>query len=244
MSQLQKKAERKKSNKLSFLEHLSVLKKYFLVYITVLIFISVFTYNYHQVFLDYIINIADIDLVFLSPLDPILFIMKAVLYMSFIISFPVLVYLVVRFVSPTLRKGQLMKLNMAIMVSFGLCLGALFYVFKVVLPMILNFLLSIKVLDIQMMITAQNYFNFIIFFTVVNILIFQIPFIIILLSYLKLFNPKIISGKRNYVYLSLVVFFAVLTPTTDIVSLLVVLLPTVILLEVSVFLGNVIYSRH
>src|SRR3989339_611377 len=68
--------------------------------------------------------------------------------------------------------------------------------------------------------------NFIIFETFLTIFIFQVPLIIILLIYFGICKSQTISSKRRYIYLFSIIILSVITPTTDIISLLILLIPT------------------
>ena len=117
------------------------------------------------------------------------------------------------------------------------------YAYLYLIRISLDFLLSIDTGGIIKSFTAQNYLNFIIFETFLTIFIFQVPLIIILLIYFGICKSQTISSKRRYIYLFSIIILSVITPTTDIISLLILLIPTGLLFEIGLLIAKLIPPR-
>ena len=62
--------------------------------------------------------------------------------------------------------------------------------------------------------------------------------------YLRLLDPKHLAGKRRILYVTLLIVLAVVTPTTDVASLLVVFVPAVLFLEAGLGIARVVHTRR
>jgi sec-independent protein translocase protein TatC len=110
----------------------------------------------------------------------------------------------------------------------------------VTIPLSLKFLFSIVVPGIQNQITAQSYISFFITQALIITLIFQLPLLIVGSVYLGVLQTKTLANKRRYVYLIITIALAVITPTVDIFSLLVMLVPCLLIFEVSLIGGRIV----
>ena len=80
--------------------------------------------------------------------------------------------------------------------------------------------------------TAKGYLSFFSTVLLMLVLVFELPLVMMALSRLGLLEPRLLARKRGYVYLGLLVGVAMVTPTTDLISLGLILLPTYAVFEV------------
>lgn len=69
--------------------------------------------------------------------------------------------------------------------------------------------------------------------------LFQIPIVIVAGFSLGIFTVKGLSAKRRYIYLIATIALAIITPTTDMFSLGIMLLPMVAIFELSLIVGRI-----
>lgn len=226
-------------------EHIAHLRRTILWGVAVVVIAASLVLVYREPVIDFSLRpLGDTSepLQFLAPLDPLFFILKVDFTLGLLISMPIVLYLVGRFLFPTASPSRFV-----VVISLGtivvLCgLGAA-YSYLVVVPIILNFMTSITVAGTVTNLTAHGYLNFLLSTTTLLSLVFQTPLIIALLSYLHIINPYTLRKKRAHAYVGILIATAVISPTTDVISLGLVALPTIVVFEVGVMIGSLLYPR-
>jgi len=74
-------------------------------------------------------------------------------------------------------------------------------------------------------------------------LLFQLPLVVVLLARLGIVTPAQLAAGRKYALLGIVIASAVLTPTTDVVSQMLMAVPTYLLYEVSIWVARLVSPR-
>lgn len=226
----------------SILEHLGELRNKLFIALFAVLIGSTVAHIFHEKIIAFLLrSVGDQQhLVFLSPLEPFFFVFKIDFIVGIAIAFPVLVWCLFSYIVPALPKRAASFLIFFYIFSTVLLVAGLAYALLVTIPLSLKFLLSISVPGIQNTITAQSYLDFFIGQALIIMAIFQVPILIIGGIQLGAFKTKVLSSKRRYIYLILTVGLAILTPTTDIFSLLIVLLPCILIFEISLIGGRIV----
>lgn len=225
----------------SVLEHVGDLRKKLIISLTSIILGAITAHFFHTEIINFLLKPTNGQkLIFLSPLEPLFFIVKIDLIAGFIFSLPIIVWSILSYISPALPKKVYKLLFLLYIASVTLTVIGLLYAFFVIIPISLKFLFSINIPGIQNQISAQSYIDFFITQTLIIATIFQIPIIIISGIYINAFKTKHLRNKRKYIYLISIIFLAIITPTTDIFSLTIILLPFLFIFEISLILGNII----
>jgi len=87
--------------------------------------------------------------------------------------------------------------------------------------------------------TADAYISFVTFFLLSCGIAFQLPTILVMLVQLRILNTGTMRKQRRIAYFLLFAFAEIITPVADpIVAPLTVMVPLVILYEVSIFFGR------
>ncbi|KND47181.1 MAG: sec-independent protein translocase protein TatC [Parcubacteria bacterium C7867-004] len=234
---------RRSDAELSVWEHLSELRTYFFIALAALIAGAIVTHVYNaQITALLFAPLHGESLVFLSPLDPLLFIFKIDLFGGLILALPIIFYCLFRFIAPALGNRGSVFIGSFLVVSLLLVLAASVYTYLLLLPISIGFLLSLNVAGVENFFTADRYIDFALMQLVLTVGIFQIPCIIVLLAFTKLLDPKKLAKNRGMAYIAAIVALSVLTPTTDLYSLALFLLPTLFIFEISILLGRAVYS--
>ena len=74
-------------------------------------------------------------------------------------------------------------------------------------------------------------------------ILFEIPLVSIMLARLGIITPKIMSYYRRHAVLAILVVAAIITPTTDIFTLIMVALPIWLLYELSIVAVRIVGRR-
>lgn len=183
------------------------------------------------------------ELQFLSPLDPLYFILKVDFILGFLLSLPIIIFLIWRFVSPANERRSAATPFIIIGASSVLGLIAATYAYKLLIPIILNYMSGLVVPGTALSFTANGYLDFFLSTTTLLILVFQIPLLIVGLTYTGLIVPDTISRNRPYIFLGIVILTAFITPTTDLISLALIAVPALIVVEFGTLMARFVYAR-
>jgi sec-independent protein translocase protein TatC len=153
-------------------------------------------------------------------------------YGGMVVSFPFLVLFLAEFILPALTaKEKAMILPAAILGSGLFMLGAAFAYF-VVLPQALEFFFQdAKAMNWQPTWTVREYYSFTTQFVIAFGLSFELPLAVLMLVKLGVVDHAHLRKTRAFAVVVIFVFAAVITPTSDIVTLLLMGGPMCILYE-------------
>lgn len=163
--------------------------------------------------------------------------MSTSFWLAVVFAFPVIIYLLWSFVAPGLYAGEKRGVRGAfiygnIMFFIGVAVG-----YFLVFPLTLRFLAEYKVSEmVPNQISLDSYMdNFLVLILVMGI-IFELPLVAWLLGRMGLLTRRFFSTYRRHAVAALLVLAAVVTPTGDPFTLMVVFLPIYGLWELSTFL--------
>jgi sec-independent protein translocase protein TatC len=229
----------------SFWEHVGVLRNYILMGGGLFIAIAILCFSYFD---DTLITLLlaplhGQSLLFLSPMGPFLFKIKIALYTALLVAFPFWLGLMLRFVSPALPKAKSWALTLFALFSLLLGAASLAITYFYFVPTTLKVLQSFAVAGTTSMLTADSYFNFCILMLAVVFVILQIPVVMAALSYIRLLNPHTLGRYRKFSTLGILVVLAVVTPTTDVMTLIIVTVPALLLWELGIVVSKGLYKK-
>ena len=114
--------------------------------------------------------------------------------------------------------------------------AALGYV--VCLPLFLRFLLGVGSAQIEPVISVQRYLSFALGVILFCGVLFEMPLVVFVLARLGILPPALLRRRRGIAMLGLIVVAAVVTPTTDAVSLMLTTIPLALLYEISIVVSS------
>lgn len=163
--------------------------------------------------------------------------MKVALTVGLLVASPYILYLLFRFISPALYENERRY-------SVRITLGAyMMFIFGVALNYLLVFPLTVRFLgtysvsdDIDNMLTLSSYVDSLLMMSLWFGIIFELPVVCWLLGKFGLLKAEWMTRYRRHAIVAILFIAAVITPTGDIFTLLIVSLPIYILYEVSVIL--------
>ncbi len=172
----------------------------------------------------------------ISPLESVNLLFNATLLVFFILLIPFCVigfYIWSRDALYAREKKAILKIKwFVVLASLGAMTGYL-----ITRYVILPFLTTVNhSLGLPATATLESVVSLIVVNTLIMVLIFQIPLIAKILEKIEIIHRHHLTKMRKYVYVTFVVITAIVTPTTDAISLVIMLAPVVILYELSVFI--------
>lgn len=223
-----------------FLDHLEELRKRLLISISAVFVLSLGCYFFSKKIMAILLRPFPHDekLIFLSPTEGFMIYIKISLFAGLILSLPVLFYQIWKFVRPGLyQKERKYTIRIVFFSTLFFLVGALFCYFLVI-PYGLNFLLSFAGDQIVPTIQIKEYLKFVTLLILVFGVVFELPLLSFFLTKLGFVTPQFLRTKRRYGIVAIFVAAAVLTPTTDIISQLLLAVPLMILYEISIWVSK------
>ncbi|MFY7651058.1 MAG: twin-arginine translocase subunit TatC [Chitinophagaceae bacterium] len=164
-----------------------------------------------------------------------------------IISFPYVFWEFWRFVKPALSENELKGTRFVIFwVSFFFFLGAAFG-FYLLGPFTFNFLASFQLGTKGMVVTIPTFTDYLDNLTNIILgcgLAFELPVMAYALTKIGLITPQFLKNSRKYAVVVLLVVAAVITPSPDWMSQLLVFIPLWMLYELSVWVSGRVAKKE
>lgn len=155
-----------------------------------------------------------------------------------IVAAPYVFWELYSFIKPALHEHERKYANSIIFyLSFLFILGILFG-YYVITPMSVNFLGSYQVSEeVKNVINLDSYISTVTTLTFITGATFELPMVIYFLSKIGLVTPRFMREYRRHSVIIILILAAVLTPTSDITTLLLVAVPLYILYEISILVS-------
>ncbi|MBC8112641.1 MAG: twin-arginine translocase subunit TatC [Verrucomicrobia bacterium] len=160
-------------------------------------------------------------------------------------AFPYTFWEIWRFVKPGLHYTEKRATNGAtFFVSLLFALGILFG-YYVVTPLVINFLANYK-LDpsIANQIDVGSYMATIATLTLACGIMFQLPMVALVLSKAGVITPQFLKTYRRHAFVVILIVAALITPSPDVMSQIIVALPLVLLYEVSILVSANVWRKR
>jgi len=182
-------------------------------------------------------------LVFTSPTEPFLITLKFAFVVGLLFASPFVIYQAWAFLAPALYDRERRVIVPALSVGVVLFLLGAGVAYEWVLPRALAVLFSFQRSDLAPIITADNYFGFAAQIMIAFGLVTELPLVVVILAALGLVTPQFLAHNRRYALVIAALAAALLTPP-DAVSMLLMMVPLVLLYEVSIWCAWVVTRRR
>jgi sec-independent protein translocase protein TatC len=162
-----------------------------------------------------------------------------------VLSFPFLLYFLAEFVLPALTESERRHLWPAATMGFGLFLIGVAFAYFVVLPQTLEFFYhDAQSLGWKPTWTVRDYYSFTTQFVIAFGLAFELPVVVLLLVKMGILDAATLKRVRPHAFVVVMIFAAVLTPTTDMVTMLLMGIPMYFLYELCIIIAGVVQRRQ
>ncbi len=183
------------------------------------------------------------ELIFISPTEAFIAYIKIALLAGFIMSFPVILYHAWAFLSPAVSKVTRKHIIVWLLFALVFFFSGIAFSYFIAIPLALNFLIGFGREVASPKINLGNYISFCGALTLVGGIIFEIPIIMGLLADAGLLQTSTLRRKRHYAVLAILVFAAVITPTQDIMNMLLFAVPMMVLYEVGLVIATFVGKK-
>jgi sec-independent protein translocase protein TatC len=158
-------------------------------------------------------------------------------------TIPIAAYQAWKFVVPALQERERKIALMYIPALFLLFLLGLSFAYLILFPMMYHFVLGLSNGNFDLVITANDYFTFMLNLCLPFGLLFELPVVVLFLSHLGILNPHRLAKMRKPAYLVLSVISITITPP-DFLSDIMVIVPLIVLYEISISISRVIHRKR
>src|SRR4051812_41650273 len=182
-------------------------------------------------------------LVVTSPTDPVMIVLKLGLMVGLVLASPVILWQTWAFLAPALYQKEKRAVVPSLFVGLLLFLTGGGLAYRFVVPQALRVLFSFQTEAIAPFITYDAYFGFVLQVCLALGLSFELPLVILILSWLGVIGPAELNRFRRYAIVLSFVAGAVLSPGTDVFSMVMMTVPLLLLYEIG-FAGSLIIHRR
>ena len=221
-----------------FMEHLQELNNRILFSFTLVGIVAIFVYNQYSFFgdilLEPLINAGydDSNIFALTIYEGFQVKLQNTFWISIIITFPLILLILGYFVKPAL---EIRTLSFSLyFIFFTLLFYSGIFCSLSIAHVGIEFLLSFN--ENEIILRSQNYFQFITRISLLFGVSFQLPLIMLFLLNKGIIKVKSLTNKRAEMFIVILIFSAVITPTGDPISLFIFTLPMYLLIEIMIFI--------
>ena len=163
--------------------------------------------------------------------------MKVAAYAGLLFASPYIIYELFRFVSPALYRVERKRTVQVVGASVTMFLLGTLVNYFLIFPLTVRFLGTYQVsADVTNMLTLQSYMDTLIGMSLVMGVMFELPVVSWMLSRFGILNGKVMRQYRRHAVVAILAVSAIITPTADAFTMLIVALPIWLLYEVSILI--------
>ncbi len=152
-----------------------------------------------------------------------------------ILGIPYLLFELWLFIKPALHENERKSASGFVFFASSLFFIGILFGYYIICPLSINFLTNFTVSkDIENTFTIDSYLSSVMTLTLGAGVIFQLPVIIYILSKLGIMTPAFMRASRRYSTVLILIVAAVVTPTADPYTMLIVAMPLFLLYELSI----------
>ena len=208
--------------RMTFLEHLDELRKRIVQSLIALVLTSAAGWIFREQIFEILrapLGDAVPTLVYTKVTDTFTIWLKIAVAFGIFLASPFILLQVWLFISPGLYRKE-KKYSVPFLVSgTALFVAGGLFAYYVILPLSLHFLIKELGASLQPMLTAVDYFSFVVIIVVGMGAVFQLPVLVAFLSLFGLITPRFLWKNFRYAILLIFIVAAVVSPTPDALNL-------------------------
>jgi sec-independent protein translocase protein TatC len=180
---------------------------------------------------------------YLSPTEPFFITLKLALLTGFLMALPVVVYQVWGFLSPALKREEKKVIVPSLYLGLVLFATGVAFCYKIVLPMTLKFTMGFQTESLEQSIVIGEYLGMVLNLLLAFGAVFEMPIVLMVLGAMGVVSPEFLASKRRHAIVIITVVCAVITPGDVVTVTVMMMVPLILLYEVSIYLCKLVYSR-
>jgi sec-independent protein translocase protein TatC len=242
--------ESRGTKEMTFLDHLEELRWRLIKAILGLI-VAVAVCGY---FSDFIVNdvvlrpgrltTPPVNIINTVPYGQITFYMMIILVSGLILSSPWILYQLWKFIQPGLLPKERMYISSIVVYTTVCFLSGVAFAYFIMLPYMLQFFATFGTSSIQNMFSVDEYMSFVLQLVLLSGAIFELPMISYVLARFGILTPAFMRHYRRHAIVVILFIAAVVTPTTDPITMSVFAIPMLVLYEVSIWVATMAKKKR
>ena len=224
---------------MSFLDHLEELRwqvvKAAAAYLVAVILCSYFADFIVQEILMKPLREVGLKAQVLSPYGIVLLYMEAVMICALIIGMPAILFFVWKFIAPGLLPKERRYISRIVFFTSFCFFAGVAFAYFVLIPTALTFFSTFGVKNIELNVSIDHYISFILTMLLGSGLVFELPMVSYFLTKLGFLTPPFMRHYRRHAIIAILIIAAVVTPTPDMVTQVLMAAPMLLLYEVSIW---------
>lgn len=163
--------------------------------------------------------------------------MKTAMCMGVLCASPYIIYQLFRFVLPALYDNERRYALSLVGSGYVMFMTGVAVSYFLIFPLTFRFLGTYQVSgDVANMVTLQSYMSTMIMMCLTLGIVFEMPVMVWIMSKMGLVSAAFLRNYRRHAIVAILVVAAVITPTSDVFTLLLVSLPMYLLFEFSILI--------
>ncbi|MBN1697771.1 MAG: twin-arginine translocase subunit TatC [Spirochaetales bacterium] len=242
--------QKKDVNQMSFLDHIRELRGRLIVSCIACVVCSIVAF----IFFDPIVAILykpfetidssmnNADLYIKSLFEGVIVKFKISIIAGFILSLPVHLYNLLKFIFPGLKKKEKKVIIISLVSSFFLIASSISYTYFQIIPVSVEFLTGSSFIpeNTGILLTYSDNIFYILQFLLVSLLMFQVPILLEVLLILNIIRRKSLFRASRIVIIVILVLAAILTPP-DVVSQVALAVPLIALYFLTIVIAKIFH---
>jgi sec-independent protein translocase protein TatC len=169
--------------------------------------------------------------------------MKVAFFASLFLTAPFTLYQIWKFISPGLYPREKKYVVPFVLTSSLLFIGGILFAYFLALPPAFGFFVEFATDTLRPMFTMREYLSFALKLLLAFGVSFQLPVFIFFMTKLGIVNSRILAKQRRYAILIIFIAAAILTPSPDAFTQIIMAIPLMILYEISVFIAKFVEKK-
>ncbi len=232
-SKKEKKQDNNTDKEQTLIEHIEELRKVLIKCLIAIVIVFIPAFYLSPYCIDFLIKTivkGKVTLNYFAPMEVFLIQLKISLVIDLLICFPYLAKQIWSFIVPALYDNERKFIKNIVFISSFLFIFGVTFCIVFILPFLINFGMSFSTQNITPLFGVSNVIDLTLWMSLLFGCMFQVPLIVNMLIKWDIISYESVSSKRNYVIIILLIFAGLFTPP-DIISQLMLFIPTYLLFE-------------
>jgi sec-independent protein translocase protein TatC len=163
--------------------------------------------------------------------------MSVAFYAGLLVAMPYVIWRILAYVTPALYAGERRQAAHALVWGYILFMAGVVFDYLVIFPITVHFLANYQVSpEVENCITLQSYVDTLTMMSLMMGIVFEIPIVCRLFAKLGWLTASFMRQYRRHAVVLILVIAAIITPTTDVFTLMAVAVPIYLLFEASIWI--------
>lgn len=227
------------------MEHLAELRRRLIVTGSSVCLLTIILYVKALLIIDFLklpIKTYQMELAFFDMTGAFTLRLKLAFLASIVISFPLIIYQAIAFISPGLRDKEYNLIRKALFSTIPLFLTGAAFGYFLIVPPVSKVLITFGTSYMSAALSGEDYLSFIAMLCVMSGIIFTIPAVLIFLGKLGILSSSFLKKARAFIVFSVLIGEGMIVG--DITSFILLAVPLIIVYEVSLWMVKRIEKRR